>query len=84
MTREPKLFRNRTKKSDIPKRVDGKKVAKAIEWKVYYDTITKLPLAPLNQGYCVVIADRDKELPPLVNPVPHVEERNVVMLILEK
>jgi len=83
MTKEPKLVRERKRKSSIPKKVDGKKVAKAIEWKCYFDTVTKLPLAPLNEPYCVVIADRDKPLPPLLEKAPNVEERNVVMLILE-
>jgi len=83
MTKEPKLVRERPKKTGIPKKINGKKVIKVIDWKIWYDEITK---SPVGSGFVVAVAGPDEPMPYhiLREPLKHCQiEHKAVMLVLE-
>ena len=53
-----------------------------LRWKLYFNKDTKQVIAGL-QGN-VILCDPDKQLPPMTNQPPYVEERFAVLQILKK
>ena len=67
----------------LPKTINGKKVINTINWKLWYDEKTKLPVGA---GFNVVVAGLDEQLPYdlLLEPLRQSQkEHRAVMLILE-
>ena len=60
--------------------VDGKKVEKILDWKLYYDTEV---MKPCGQGNLVAVCGLDEVLPEYINKPQWVKERTARLFIFE-
>jgi hypothetical protein len=66
------------KKGDL---IGNDKIEHIVPYKVWYNKLTKQLQG--QQPYFLVIADPDKKLPDIISKPKEIEERNVLLLVLE-
>jgi len=69
------------KQGDV-KKMGGKKVAKVLRFKVFYDKKSKCPVVDERTRFLPLV-DLDQQLPKC-SKERHIEEREIVMIILDK